>query len=282
MKEENPNETKEERAEFPTDFLTLENPVGTFTAGEIKPTHPAEPDLFVRHKGISAHNQEVFKDKKIWLIGGGGLNSWASLGLARSGAKFLTITDYDRVDRTNLSRQFFFEKDLGEIKGLRLAENLKAQAVGGAELTGIGLSFEEALEEHSVEADVLVVGVDNNACRLEAVKDAKKRKIPAVFTMLSRDGMRCQTFLQGAESDDACLWCALPNLDPKKVMPCASAIISSCFMASAFTIFFVHRALMGWDKIKPFNWREADLTGMGLNRTGNIQKRIDCPVCKGF
>jgi hypothetical protein len=97
--------------------------------------------------------------------------------------------------------------------------------------------------------------------------------------MLSRDGMRCNVFLQNASTLEPCLWCALPNLDPARLMPCASAIISSCFLASAFTIFFAHRALMGWGNIKPFNWREADLTGSVPDRTGTIVRRPGCAVC---
>lgn len=267
-------------AKFPEELLTPENPIETFIAEEIKPAHEAEPDLFARHENIPAHNQTLYEAARILLIGGGGLNSWAGMGLARSGAKFITVVDHDRADRTNLSRQFFFKEDLGELKGISLAKNLTAQAVGGTTLTGIGLPFEEAIEEYPLPADIFVVGVDNNACRLRAVREAKKRKIPAVFTMLSRDGMRCQTFLQTASPLDPCLWCALPNLDPEKIVPCASAIISSCFMASALTVFFVHRALMGWGKLEPFNWREADLSGMTPDRSGTIRKRADCRVCR--
>lgn len=266
-------------AEFPSDLLTLENPLETFVAEEIKATHETEADLFARHEGIPAHHQESLEKACIVLVGGGGLNSWTSLGLVRSGAKNITITDHDRTDRTNLARQFFFEEDLGQPKGIRLAKNLVSHAVGGANITGIGLPFQEALENYALPADVFVVGVDNNACRLKAVQEARKRRIPAIFTMLSLDGMRCQCFLQGSSNDDACLWCALPNLDPERILPCASSIISSCFLASALTIFFTHRALMGWSNLKPFNWREADLSGALESKTGMIKKRANCSVC---
>lgn len=287
MKEESENNNRtqalsDQSAEFPAEFLTLENPLETFLAEEIKATHKAEPDLFARHEGIPAHRQELLENARISFIGAGGLNSWAGVGIARSGGKYLTFIDQDRADRTNLSRQFYGKDDLGQPKGIRLAKNLTTQAAGGAIITGIGLSFEEAIEQFPLPADVLVVGVDNNACRLKAVEVARKRHIPAIFTMLSRDGMRCQAFLQGASPLDACLWCALPNLDPEKIMPCASAIISGCFLASAFTVFFVHRALMGWGDLKPFNWREADLSGTMADRTGTIRKRPDCPVCKNL
>ena len=62
-------------------------------------------------------------------------------------------------------------------------------------------------------------------------------------------------------------------------MPCASAVISSCFMTAAYTIFFAHRALMGWGSIKPFNWREADLSGIAPTGIGMVRKRLGCAVC---
>lgn len=147
-------------------------------------------------------------------------------------------------------------------------------------LTAIPATFEEAVEEDWFSADLLVVGVDSNACRLAAVRFARQKRIPAVFTMLSLDGMRCQCFLQGPNDSSACLWCALPNLDPEKSTPCAASIISSCLVAGAHAMFFVHRALMGWPEgVEPFNWREVDLLAMAPDRTGQVKWRSGCPIC---
>jgi adenylyltransferase/sulfurtransferase len=267
---------------FPDEFLRTGKQVESFVTEEIPASHPAEPDLFARHKNIPGHNQVLLRDARIVLAGAGGLNSWTAVSLVRGGAGSLAVIDHDRVDRTNLSRQFFVQEDLGQPKAISLAKNLTDQAVGGATITGIALPFEEAIKEYPLPADILVIGVDNNACRLEAVRHARRRRIPAVFTMLSRDGMRCQCFLQSPSKLDPCLWCALPNLDPEKTMPCASAIISSCLLASAFTVFFVHRAVMGWGNIEPFNWREADLSGMVPDKKGSIARRNDCRICKNL
>ena len=268
--------------EFVPEFPTTEDSVEVFYADEVKATHPAEPDLFARHEGVPAHDQNLLGEARIVLVGAGGLNSWAGVGLARSGAGSISVIDDDRVDRTNLSRQFFDAEDLGQLKGKALGRRLARQAVGGATITGLGMRFEDAIETYPLPADVFVAGVDNNECRLQVVQEARRRNIPAVFTMLSRDGMRYQSFLQSASPQEPCLWCALPNLDPEQVAPCASAIISSCFIASAFTVFFTHRALMGWGSIPYFNWREGDLSGISPERTGVIKRRRDCPVCSRF
>ena len=99
--------------EFPSDVLRLERPLETFRSPEVKASHPTEPDLFARHDGIHSHNQKLMSDGRIVMIGGGGLNSWAGVGLARSGAQTITVIDHDRVELANLSRQFFHEADLG-------------------------------------------------------------------------------------------------------------------------------------------------------------------------
>ena len=256
--------------------------VQIFTAEEIRATHPAEADLFARHEDIPGHNQAALANARIFMVGAGGLNSWATLALVRSGAKSVTIADPDLVERTNLSRQLFFAKDLGKYKGPNLAENLIVHAVGGATITGIPFPFEQAIQQFTVPADVLVVGVDNNSCRLHCVREARRRRIPAIFTMLSLDGMRCQSFLQGPSHSDPCLWCALPNLDPDNALPCAAAIASTCMMAASLTVNFIYRALMGWPNgVKAFNWRETDVLDRAPSVTGMVNQGADCPACKG-
>jgi len=266
--------------DFPEFVLSPDQIIESLDALSLPPPHPAEPDTFARHEGIPGHDQEALASARIVLVGAGGLNSWTALGLVRSGARSIAIVDHDLVDRTNTPRQLYFADDLGQPKAICLARNLIGHAVAGAQLTGVALRFEQAAEEFALPADLLVVGVDNNACRLYCVREARTRRIPAIFTMLSRDGMRCQSFLQGPNPGDPCLWCALPNLDPESAAPCAAAVISSCFLAAAFAVFFAHRALMGWPKgVEPFNWREADLLGAAPNRVGMVARRPDCTVC---
>jgi molybdopterin/thiamine biosynthesis adenylyltransferase len=246
-------------------------------------TPSASPvDAFARHAKVPGHVQAKL-ERPIGIVGAGGLGSWTALMLARSGATCQFILDHDTVDRTNLPRQCFFaDEDLFQPKALRLIENLRPHAIAGGQLTGIALPFEEAIKQFPLPVDVLVVGVDNNACRLAASQWARKRGIPAVFTMLSQDGMRCHCFLQGPCVKDACLWCALPNLNPAEAAACdAGAIISGCMLAASFAMFLTHRALMGWPKtMQPYNFREADLLGVIPDRTGWIAKRSKCPMCK--
>ncbi|MDL1894066.1 ThiF family adenylyltransferase, partial [Sphingobacteriales bacterium CHB3] len=248
--------------EFPEDVLKQLGQVNTIYALGIPAPHSAEAETFARHVGVPGHVQTALVNARIIFAGAGGLNGLAVLGFLRSGARNVTVIDPDLVERTNLPRQLFFGKDLGQPKATRLIENLREDAIAGASLTGMAMRFEEAVEKFVLPADLLVVGVDRNDCRKYGVELARKRGISAIFTMLSTDGMRCQCFLQGPDPSDACLWCALPNLDPEHILPCASAVITSCLLASALTLFFGHRALMGWPQnVEPYNFREVDLLG---------------------
>jgi sulfur carrier protein ThiS adenylyltransferase len=68
---------------------------------------------------FSAHDPEVLA-----IAGAGGLGSNAAVCLARAGVGRLIIADFDRVEPSNLNRQYFFIEQIGERKVRALRENL--------------------------------------------------------------------------------------------------------------------------------------------------------------
>ncbi len=60
----------------------------------------------------------------VGIAGAGGLGSNCAALLARCGIGTLVIADYDRVERSNLTRQFYFEGQAGMLKTEALKENL--------------------------------------------------------------------------------------------------------------------------------------------------------------
>jgi sulfur carrier protein ThiS adenylyltransferase len=61
---------------------------------------------------------------RVGLAGAGGLGSNCAQLLVRSGFRHFTIIDFDRVEVSNLNRQFFFLSQLGQPKVEALKQNL--------------------------------------------------------------------------------------------------------------------------------------------------------------
>jgi sulfur carrier protein ThiS adenylyltransferase len=66
------------------------------------------------------------RSTRVGIAGAGGLGSNCAWMLVRSGFTDFIIVDHDRVDHSNLNRQFFFARQVGMPKVQALSENLLA------------------------------------------------------------------------------------------------------------------------------------------------------------
>ncbi len=69
---------------------------------------------------------EILQKSCIGIAGCGGLGSNAAASLVRAGIGSLILVDFDRVEKSNLNRQFFFQSDIGKKKVEALSLHLKA------------------------------------------------------------------------------------------------------------------------------------------------------------
>jgi len=69
---------------------------------------------------------EVLKQATIGIAGCGGLGSNAAMLLVRAGIGRLVLVDFDKVEESNLNRQYFFRTDIGNPKVSALAAHLRA------------------------------------------------------------------------------------------------------------------------------------------------------------
>ena len=67
---------------------------------------------------------DKLKDKTVGIAGCGGLGSNCAVALARVGIRKLIIADFDIIEESNLNRQYFFYKQIGEKKAKSLQENI--------------------------------------------------------------------------------------------------------------------------------------------------------------
>ena len=75
----------------------------------------------MRFSEIESH----LKKFKVGIAGAGGLGSNCAASLARTGIGSLVIADFDKVELSNISRQFYFIDQVGMMKTTALKENLK-------------------------------------------------------------------------------------------------------------------------------------------------------------
>jgi len=69
---------------------------------------------------------EILQGATVGIAGCGGLGSNAAVALARAGVGRLILVDHDRVERSNLNRQHYFQSDVGKVKVEALAAHLRA------------------------------------------------------------------------------------------------------------------------------------------------------------
>ncbi len=67
----------------------------------------------------------LLQTKTVGIVGCGGLGSNCAAALVRLGIGKLIIADFDRVDHSNLNRQYYFIDQVGQFKVDALSHNLK-------------------------------------------------------------------------------------------------------------------------------------------------------------
>ena len=105
--------------------------------------------------------QEKFNQATVAICGLGGHGSNIAIALARAGVGRLILTDFDRVDITNLHRQQYKATQLGEFKTEALAANLREIAPYLTIETHTTAITEENFEEILAPADVICEAFDN-------------------------------------------------------------------------------------------------------------------------
>jgi sulfur carrier protein ThiS adenylyltransferase len=75
---------------------------------------------------LGSNQWQKLQQYKIGIAGAGGLGSNCACNLVRSGFEHLVIADFDRVEASNLNRQFYFANQVGQPKVVALEKNLSA------------------------------------------------------------------------------------------------------------------------------------------------------------
>lgn len=117
---------------------------------------------------------------KVGIAGVGGIGSNVAVHLVRAGCTSLKLVDFDRVELSNLNRQFYFVDQLGGYKVDMLRENLKRIAPDVAiETARLRLTSENMLDMFR-DCQLLVEGFDDQESKKMLVETFTDLDMPII------------------------------------------------------------------------------------------------------
>lgn len=114
-------------------------------------------------KGLSKTQQQALKNAYVAIAGTGGLGSNIAVWLARAGVGNLLLIDFDKVELSNLNRQYYFLNDVGKFKTTALkAHLLQINPYAHYQTANIKIT-EENIPQLFINSDIICEALDNPA-----------------------------------------------------------------------------------------------------------------------
>lgn len=111
------------------------------------------------------------KGSYVGIAGAGGLGSNVAMALARAGVGRLLIVDFDKVESSNLNRQYFFREQVGRSKVDALKENI-IRAVEGCDVFVLNQRLEKgAMADPFYEVDIIVEALDSASTKVAFIEE---------------------------------------------------------------------------------------------------------------
>lgn len=174
---------------------------------------PDAKDLFSRNWAFISPELQQTLDRTCIFAAGSGLSSTITVLACRTGFGSFILADGDQVDRSNLNRQAFFQRQIGENKAEATAALLR-DIRPDVDVTILPEYIENSSYLASLErANIIINSIDyDNPSLFLLARDARARGIPMIIPLnlgwggavmiFTADSMPLQDFL-GVESTDA-------------------------------------------------------------------------------
>ena len=145
--------------------------------------------------------QNLLQNKKIAIIGSGGLGSSLAFALGASGIGEIHLVDFDEVSLHNIHRQIAFKMgDEGKNKALINAELIE-QRCPYVKAVAHQCDFEE-FSKKNIEVDLIIDATDNLPVRAQINEYAKSKNLPWLYGSVEAfHGQVC--FIQDSSFTDA-------------------------------------------------------------------------------
>jgi adenylyltransferase/sulfurtransferase len=165
-------------------------------------------------------------DRRVLLVGAGGLGSPAGTLLARAGVGYLEVLDDDVVEESNLQRQTLYTRaDVGASKAAKAAERLRHEAhAAGHPHVEVRAHEGRLLPEGALERvqgfDVVVEGSDNYPTKFLTADVCRLAGVPCV----QAGAVRWVGWVLGSvPGTTACLRCVFEDIPAGPDRGCATA-----------------------------------------------------------
>ena len=139
---------------------------------------------------IGKTNQKILENKKIAIIGAGGLGSFYAYSLSGCGINEMYIVDFDKVSISNIHRQIMFE--INDIGSFKVSHFKKLEKRSNTKITPKIMYANNFFNTHD-DFDIIIDATDNIKTKLEIDSISKKLNIPFIFT--SVDGFMARICL---------------------------------------------------------------------------------------
>lgn len=260
--------------------------MGTSEANRSGPS-PAPPDLeYVRRYGrqlilpeIGLAGQRRLGDSRVLVVGLGGLGASAAVHLAAVGVGELLLIDPDRVELSNLHRQWLYTvSDVGRPKAEAARDRL-AERNPSVRVHALTESFErERAVEQVASVDVVLDSTDNFPTRYRVNDAAVRARRPEVFASVFRLEGQLAVF---DAATGPCYRCLFPEPPPPDARPgCGDSGVLGVLppVLGALQAAEAIRVLLGWRPPGPTRLNVFDMRGMEV-RAVELRKRVDCTGC---
>lgn len=228
---------------------------------------------------IGGAGQARIRESSVLIIGMGGLGCPAATYLAGAGVGTLILSDFDRVDMTNLHRQILFETaDVGREKTRAAADRL-ARTNPDVTLNVLDRRLDaEGLVAAAARADVVLDGSDNFGTRFAVNLACRRTGTPLVSGATIRFEGQLTVFDPRRE-ESPCYRClydedgeALENCTGAGILGPVAGVMGSSMAVEALKLIVgcgepLAGRLLLYDALAG-NWREL-----------RIPRDPDCPAC---
>ena len=122
---------------------------------------------------LTNHFFEKAHHSSVLIVGVGGIGTYTALSQVLSETKNITLIDPDVIEDTNLNRQLFYAKRIGESKSAVLSQRLK-KLKPHVHIHSSKSTFSEFISQDKHKYDVLFCCTDNYESRVEVAQYCEK------------------------------------------------------------------------------------------------------------